>query len=77
MAVSRAFRIRERQTIEVRAEAFNISNSLHLGNPTTNFNSALFGQITSTYSNSNGTGPQAGASSNDSRVMQFALKYVF
>jgi hypothetical protein len=77
MAVSRAFRIRERQTLEVRAEAFNLSNSLHEGNPTTNINSALFGQITSTYSNSNGTGPQAGSSLNDSRVMQFAMKYVF
>jgi len=77
MALSRAFRIRERQSIEVRAEAFNLTNSLRLGNPTTNFNSTLFGKITSTYSNSNGTGPQNGASSNDSRVMQFAMKYVF
>ena len=77
MALSRSFRIHERHSVEIRAEAFNLSNSLHLGNPTTNFNSTLFGKITSTYSNSNGTGPQAGAGSNDSRVMQFALKYVF
>ncbi len=77
MALSRSFRIIEHQSLEVRAEAFNLTNSLHAGNPTTNLNSALFGQITSTYSNSNGQGPQAGATSNDSRVMQFALKYVF
>ena len=78
MAVSRAFRVTERQSVELRGEAFNLSNSLHLGNPTTNVNNAtLFGKINSTYSNSNGTGPANGANANDSRVMQFALKYVF
>jgi hypothetical protein len=63
-AVSRQFQITEGQRLEIRAEAFNITNSLRRGNPGTNYNQANnFGIIRS----SNG-GP---------RIMQFALKYVF
>ncbi|MEQ1949633.1 MAG: hypothetical protein ABL995_20745, partial [Bryobacteraceae bacterium] len=67
-AVSRVFKTFEKQSLEVRAEAFNLTNSLRAGNPTTGFPNILFGQITQTFS---------GAGVNDSRVMQFALKYVF
>jgi hypothetical protein len=61
-ALSRTFQLGEVKRIEVRAEAFNVTNSFRRDNPTTNFNSSTFGQITSAL------GP---------RIMQFALKYVF
>jgi Carboxypeptidase regulatory-like domain len=63
-AVSRQFRVRESQTLEFRAEAFNVTNSLRRGNPgTTVSNANTFGVI-----NNSAGGP---------RIMQFALKYIF
>ena len=62
MALSRIFRFRETQRLEVRGEAYNVTNSLRPGNPTTNLSSNTFGQINT---------------SADPRIMQFALKYVF
>jgi hypothetical protein len=62
LALSRTFKIRESQTMEFRAEAFNVTNSLRMNDPITNFNSGAFGQVTS---------------SMDPRIMQFALKYLF
>jgi len=62
MALSRSFRVAEDKRVEVRAEAFNTTNSLRRNNPITNLNSNQFGQITS------------GA---DRRIMQFVLKYAF
>jgi hypothetical protein len=73
MALSRIFRVREGQNLELRAEAFNVTNSLRrdplfTGNPLYNpanfytFKSNTFGQITNAM---------------DPRIMQFALKYYF
>ncbi len=62
MALSRTFQVREGQRLEFRGEAFNLTNSLRRGNPATNFNQNIFGQINSSL---------------DARVMQFALKYSF
>ena len=72
IALSRAFRITERQRVEVRADAFNVSNSFHPGTPPTSFtpggttltnvSNPLFGQI---------------RTAADPRIMQFALKYLF
>jgi hypothetical protein len=62
MALSRIFQVREAQKLELRGEAFNLTNSLRRGNPTTSLNSNTFGQINS---------------SADARIIQFALKYVF
>ncbi len=62
VALSRIFRVRENQRLEVRAEAYNLTNSLHPGNPITTLNSGIFGQINT---------------SGDPRIMQFALKYLF
>jgi len=62
--VSRQFRVREGQTIEFRAEAFNLTNSLRPGNPGTTLSSTnTFGVITS--------------SAGGPRILQFALKYAF
>jgi hypothetical protein len=62
IAVSRTFQLREQQKLEFRADAFNVTNSFQMNNPTTNLNSGNFGQVTS---------------AKDPRIMQFALKYVF
>jgi hypothetical protein len=63
VALSRGFRIRERQTLEFRVEAFNLTNSFRAVNPTTNFGSPnVFGII---------------REAQDPRILQFALKYVF
>ncbi len=62
-ALSRVFRFKESQRVEVRAEAFNILNSFRPVNPSTAVNNAAtFGVI---------------RNSQSPRVMQFALKYVF
>ena len=73
MALSRVFQVREKQSIQIRAEAFNVTNSLRRApldksNPLYSpanfytFNSNTFGQITNAL---------------DPRIMQFALKYLF
>jgi len=62
VALSRSFRVTERQKVDFRAEAFNLFNHARFGNPSTAMNSATYGQITS---------------ARDPRIMQFALKYSF
>jgi len=62
MALSRVFRLRGTNSIEVRAEAFNAFNWFEWGNPNVNLSAATFGQITSSL------GP---------RVVQLAAKYNF
>jgi hypothetical protein len=62
MSLIREFKVKEEQRLEFRADAFNVTNSLRLGNPQLNFRNSRFGQITS---------------SRDARIMQFALKYLF
>ena len=64
MALSRNFQVREKQNLEFRAEAFNVTNSLIRANPNLTLNSNTFGRITSTVPNS-------------ARVLQFALRYAF
>ncbi len=61
-ALSRTFSVSETQRVEVRAEAFNLTNSFRKGNPTTALNSNIFGQINTAL---------------DPRIIQFAVKYVF
>ena len=65
VALSRSFRLKESQRVEVRVEAFNVTNSFRAGVPAatfTNVASPQFGQIRTAL---------------DPRIMQFALKYVF
>ena len=62
MGLTRKFQILEGQTVEFRAEAFNLPNHLNPGNPNTSLSSTNFGRITT---------------SGDERIIQLALKYVF
>ena len=65
VALSRTFQVREGQRLEVRGEAFNLTNSLRKGNPNLTLNNQNFGLINSAATNA------------DPRIVQFALKYVF
>jgi hypothetical protein len=62
MGLSRVFRFRESQSMEFRAEAYNVLNRFRAGAIDTNLNSANFGKIRTAL---------------DPRIMQFALKYLF
>jgi hypothetical protein len=65
-ALSRTFQVHEAQRVEFRVEAFNLTNSFQMNDPTIGgvaaINSPLFGKVTT---------------ARDPRIMQFALKYVF
>jgi hypothetical protein len=76
MSLSRTFRVREKQTIQLRGEAFNVLNHLNPSVPgstagTVTTNAANFGQILSDISGTQGL------SAGDPRIIQLALKYVF
>jgi hypothetical protein len=72
-AVSRQFSIREGHSVEVRAEAFNVTNSVRFNVPGQTLSQpATFGKITTSASSL-----FLGATGGGPRVMQFALKYVF
>ena len=86
MALSRNFRIREKQHIELRAEAFNLLNKFRPGtcNPQTSgcqfLTSPYLGQVTfnSAFTTLNNTATFGrNISAMDPRIMQFAVKYVF
>jgi hypothetical protein len=63
-SLAKVFTIRERYKLEVRAEAFNTSNTVHLSNPDGSYSSGTFGQINSVLPSSN-------------RVAQLAAKVIF
>ena len=62
MGLTRSFRVRENQTLQFRAEAFNLLNHVNPDNPNTTVNNRNFGRI---------------LSAADPRIVQLALKYVF
>jgi Carboxypeptidase regulatory-like domain len=62
MGLTRAFQIREGQSLEFRVEAFNLPNHLNPNNPNLTLTNNTFGVI---------------QSAQDPRIMQLALKYVF
>src|SRR5882724_5378560 len=57
-ALSRGFRFREAQRVELRVEAFNLTNSFRKTDPNSALNNPLFGKVTA---------------ARDPRIMQFAL----
>src|SRR5262249_13500535 len=61
-SLSRLFRVKEAQTLEIRAEGTNILNHTNFNAPSGTFNSPQFGRIQT-------AGP--------ARIMQFGLKYLF
>jgi hypothetical protein len=61
----KSFPIRERSSLQFRAESFNLTNTPTFDTPGRTFGSATFGVVTATAFN-----PQP-------RQMQFALKLVF
>jgi hypothetical protein len=84
LSLARAFRINEKQSVELRVEAYNITNSFR---PAFATSSNQNGSISPTTTGNAGT-PNFANSTNtglfgqirgslDPRVMQFALKYVF
>lgn len=62
VGLTRTFAIRENQSLQFRAEAFNLPNHVNLNNPNATITSSDFGRVTS---------------AGEPRIMQFALKYVF
>ena len=62
MGLTRAFRVKEGQSLEFRAEAFNVPNHVNPENPNTILTDPSFGRI---------------LSAGSERIMQLALKYVF
>jgi hypothetical protein len=63
-SVAKDFKIEERFTLNLRAEAFNTFNTVHYANPDGDFKSGTVGQITSVIGGSN-------------RVAQLAAKIIF
>lgn len=56
------FSVTERQTVDIRWEAFNLFNNVNYNNPATTFGNTNFGQINS---------------ARDPRIMQLAIRYAF
>jgi len=71
LAFSRNFNVREHQTMQFRAEAFNLTNSVMFGPPTGALNSANFGRLNPQIQSS------APGSTSTARIMQFAIRYTF
>ena len=63
MSLFKRFEIRSGQTLEFRAEGFNVFNSTYFSAPNTNVDTAAGGRVTST--------------SNTARQIQFGFKYLF
>jgi Carboxypeptidase regulatory-like domain len=63
-SLAKDFKIEGRYTLDIRAEAFNTANTVHLGDPNPNFNSGTFGQISSVLNGSD-------------REAQLAAKIIF
>lgn len=71
LSVSRRFRLSERFGLQLRADAFGITNTPHFANPNANVNGANFGAITSTI------GGRSGTNLNGARLIWLSGKLTF
>jgi Carboxypeptidase regulatory-like domain len=62
LSLSKSFKVTEGQSLQFRAEAFNLANRVNFSNPNATISSKSAGTITA---------------ANDPRILQFALKYLF
>jgi hypothetical protein len=69
-SVFRKFQVRERMSLEFRAESFNLSNTPHFDKPDSNFSDAAFGQITTAHGNQS-------VQVNENRQLQMSLRLMF
>jgi hypothetical protein len=80
-AISRQFKIREQQSLNLRVECFNPTNTLRPGDPATTLSAAnTFGRILNDATpppGISGPGVIGSATNAPARVFQFALKYRF
>ena len=78
LTLRRQFKLRERLSLQARADFFNIFNHPNFGNPVNYLSSPQFGQSTQMLGTSLGTGSQGGLSPlfqiGGARSVQFALK---
>ena len=75
LALSRTFPVKEKMSIQIRAEFFNLPNLVNGYAGTTTIgalNSSIFGQVNTDISGNNGL-----TNSGDPRIIQFAGKFVF
>jgi hypothetical protein len=77
MAVSRTFRVLEKNTLQLRAEAFNLPNRVNPAAPSPSVNSPTSYTITRDISGTSGLQGSTGLPDGDYRVVQLALKFVF
>ena len=75
-SVIRRFPFGEAKSIEFRAEFFNLFNRVNFDNPTTNLNSAIVNSTTGQIINPGDFG-RITSTSNNPRLIQFALKFNF
>ncbi len=86
-AIVRQFRLTENQRLEIRTEAFNVTNSVRFylspfagaapANLALGTGANSFGTITASANTTGSSVVASQLSGNGGRVLQFALKYVF
>ena len=68
-SVVKRIKANDRYTLELRVDAFNVTNTPHFANPGRDFGTATFGQVTNTLGPGDGaTGP---------RLVRFGARFTF
>jgi hypothetical protein len=77
LALSRTFIVREKKTLQLRAEAFNLPNHVNPAAPAPTTSNPTSYTVTSDISGTNGLQGSTGLPDGDYRVIQVALKFAF